>query len=446
MDNPSYYMSLVAALLAMLGLNLFFSLCETGFSSLSRTKLKNMAEKDKPGRQAKRAKTALKMLDSYDKLLSSILIGNTFINVAASAIATVLFISLFGAKGVSLTTLVMTLVVLIFCEIAPKTLAKRSPELTALAVTPLLRFLTIIFTPLSYLAEAWQKAIVKIFPAKGERSITEDEFLTFVEEARQEGGINQQEEKMIRQVIEFDEITAAEIITPRIDLAAVEEHETPAGIDRVFAETGFSRLPVYRENIDNIIGVILFKDFHHEVVNKGRLPGEIVKPVVYAARTMKITLLLKTLQEKQSHMAVLVDEFGGTLGIVTIEDIVEELVGDIWDEHDEKVEEFRLNTDGSVTVLGGAHLQDLIAFINSGAAAENPVEEENLPDTTVASWVMENAGGHLRAGGHFDWKNLRVTITRVQRHRVMEVNVTLPVNTVYSGEVSKELQKTGKNP
>jgi putative hemolysin len=419
MDKPaSYYITLVAALLALLGLNLFFSLCETGFTSLSRIKLKNMADNGKQKRRSARARLVLKMLDTYDKILSSTLIGNTAVNIAASALATMLFIGLFGAKGVSLATVAMTLVVLIFCEISPKTLAKESPELTAMRVAPLLRFLIIIFTPLNYLAGAWKKIIVKLFPVKGDRSLTEDELLTFVEEVRQEGGINKNEEQMIRQVIEFDDITAAEIVTPRVDVAAVSDNDTPEEIDRVFAATGFSRLPVYHESIDNITGVILLKDFHHEVIKKGRPPAEIIKPVVFVTKTMKISSLLKTLQKKQSHLAVLVDEFGGTLGIATIEDILEELVGEIWDEHDKVVEPFRRNTDGSLSVLGSVKFQDMLEYMN-----ETPQEDIEIPNTTVGNWILENSGSLPRTGERTVWHNIQITVSRVQRNRVMEVTV-----------------------
>jgi CBS domain containing-hemolysin-like protein len=421
MDKPaSYYISLIAALLALLGLNLFFSLCETGFTSLSRIKLKNMADNGKQKRRSARARLVLKMLDAYDKLLSSILIGNTAVNIAASALATMLFIGLFGAKGVSFATVAMTLVVLIFCEISPKTLAKESPELTALRVAPLLRFLIIIFTPLNYLAGAWKKIIVKFFPIKDDRSLTEDELLTFVEEVRQEGGINKNEEQMIRQVIEFDDITAAEIVTPRVDVAAVSDNDTPEEIDRIFAATGFSRLPIYHESIDNITGVILLKDFHHEVIKKGRPPAEIIKPVVFVTKTMKISSLLRTLQKKQSHLAVLVDEFGGTLGIATIEDILEELVGEIWDEHDKVVEPFRRNADGSLTVLGSVKFQDMLEYMN-----EPPHEDAEIPHITVGSWVLENSGHLPRAGERFVWHNVQITVSRIQRNRVMEVMISV---------------------
>jgi CBS domain containing-hemolysin-like protein len=340
----------------------------------------------------------------------------------------VLFVGIFGPKGVSLATLIMTLLILIFGEISPKTLAKESPETGAIRSAPLMLFFIILLRPLNYLAGKWKDVILKLFPIKTSRLVTEDELLTFVEEVRQEGGINRDEERMIRQVIEFDDITAAEIITPRVDLAVVSEDDSAEDIEQLFVQTGFSRLPVYRENIDNIIGVILLKDFHHEVAKKGRWPAEIVKPVVYAAKTMKATKLLRTLQEKQSHMAVLVDEFGGTLGIVTVEDIVEELVGEIWDEHDKRVEPFRKNADGSFTVLGSANLQDMLTFLSGHIKLDHTDGDEPIPNTTVANWVMERKGGLHRIWEHFDWRNLRIRVSRVQRHRVLEVIVSVLEN------------------
>jgi CBS domain containing-hemolysin-like protein len=417
MDNTdSYYIAIAVSLVVLLCFSAFFSASEMAFSSLNRIKLKNMAAKNK------RAALALKLLDIYDKLLSSVLIGNNIVNITSSALATVLFVGLFGAKGVTVATVVMTLAVLLFGEISPKTLAKESPEITALRTAPLLRFFVAVFTPLNYLAGVWRKLTVKLFPVKEDRSVTEDELLTFVEAVRQEGGINRQEEEMIRQVIEFDDLTAGEICTPRIDVSAVSETETPEEIDRKFAETGFSRLPVYRETIDAIIGVMLLKDFHHEVMKGKKTPAEIVKPVVFVTKTIKIAKLLRTLQQKQAHLAVLVDEFGGTLGIVTIEDIVEELVGEIWDEHDEIVEPVKKNTDGSFTVTGSANLQDMFECIGNG------VESGDIPNTTVGNWVMENLGGIPRTGEQFVWRNLQIRVTRVLRHRVMEITVNMIIN------------------
>jgi CBS domain containing-hemolysin-like protein len=443
-SSTAYYLALILSLCALLCLSAFFSASEMAFSSLNRIRLKNMAVK------SKRARLALKMLETYDKLLSTVLIGNNIVNIASSALATVLLMALFGAKGVSLATLIMTVLVLLFGEISPKTLAKESPEQTALGVAPLLRFFMILFTPLNYLATAWKKLIIRIFPPRLDRSVTEDELLTFVEEVRQEGGINRNEEEMIRQVIEFDDLTVGEIFTPRIDVAAVPETGSVEAIDRKFAETGFSRLPVYRDNIDNISGVILLKDFHHKVMKGHKNPAEIIKPVVFVTKTMKISKLLRTLQRKQAHLAVIVDEFGGTMGIVTIEDIVEELVGEIWDEHDEVVEPIKKMESGGFTVLGSANLHDMFKFIaaenKTGPDAAQPLDpigwiapnEDELPNTTVRNWIMENLGDLPHTGETFVWKNLRITVTVVLRHRVMEAMVEV----LTSGE--KERDGDGK--
>ena len=447
MDKPFlYYVSIFITLLALFGLSIFFALCETSFSSLSRIKLKNMAEKDKQSknwslrRKAARARHALKLLDAYDKLLSSVLIGNTIVNVVTSALATMLCIGLFGAKGVTIASVIVTVAVLIFGEISPKTLAKEIPELTAMQATPLLRFFIFIFSPLNYLASAWKKIIIKIFPIKIDRTVTDDELLTFVGEMRQEGGINLQEEKLIRQAIEFDDLTAMEICTPRMHIAAVCETDSTAVIDAKFAQTRFSRLPFFQGSIDNITGLILLKDFHHEVINGKKPLGSVLKPVVFVTKTIKISHLLRTMQQKRAHMAVVVDEFGGTLGIVTIEDIVEELVGEIWDEHDEVNEPITNSGDGSFRVTGNISLPDIFEFINSIAkndetdAAESRDDDavfseeavelrETIPNISLGSWTLEKLGALPRVGDVFTGLGLEVTVSRVLRHRVLEAVV-----------------------
>jgi CBS domain containing-hemolysin-like protein len=415
--NDSYHIGLIVSLFILLGFSAFFSACEMAFSSLNRIKLKHLAEKNR------RARLALKLLGAYDKLLSTVLIGNTIVNIASSALATLLFVGLLGSRGVSAATAVMTLGVLLFGEISPKTLAKESPELTALRFAPLMRVFMFLFRPLNFFASAWKRLIVKLFPVKGDRSVTEDELLTFVGEVREEGGINRLEEEMIRQVIEFDDLTAGDIFTPRVDLAAVPENAPPEEIDGKFAETGFSRLPVYQGSVDKITGVILLKDFHHQVMKKGRLPGEIIKPAVFVTRTMKISTLLRTLQRKRAHLAVLVDEFGGTLGIVTIEDIVEELVGEIWDEHDQVVEPIKKTGGGQLRALGSAGFRELCALAGVEAGEGAAEGAAGIPNTTVGNWVMETLGRLPRQGEEFTWRNLRVKITRVMRHRVMEASV-----------------------
>jgi CBS domain containing-hemolysin-like protein len=422
-DSHSYYIAIVISLVVLLCFSAFFSTCEMAFSSLNRIKLKNLAAK------SKRARLALKMLETYDKILSTVLIGNNGVNIAASSLATALFIGLFGAKGVSIATLIMTVLLVILCDISPKVLAKEAPELAALRSAPLLRFFMFILTPINFITSQWKKLIMKIFPVKGDRSTTEDELLSFVGEVRQEGGINIQEEQMIRQVVSFDDLKVSGVFTPRIDVVAVSTTSTVEEIDRKFIETGFSRLPVFQDTIDNIIGVILLKNFYHEVMKGLKTTAEIVKPVVFVTKTIKIGKLLRTLQGKKSHMAVVVDEHGGTLGIVTIEDIVEELVGEIWDEHDEVVEPIKKMSDGSFIVLGGVNFKDMLEAVAPRTNEDRQMPEiDEIPDTTVANWIMENLGRLPRAGEKLAWHYLTIAVSRVIRQRVMEVRVTVDLS------------------
>jgi len=416
-ETSSYYLILLVSLGLLMCFSAFFSASETAFTSLNRIKLKSLAEK------SKRARLALKILDAYDKFLSTVLIGNNIVNIASSSLATALFIGLFGQKGVSLAMLAMTVLLLVFGEISPKTLAKESPELTAVRSAPLLRLFVFIFSPFNFLAAKWKKLIMKIFPVKHDRSTTEDELLTFVGEVRQEGGINIQEEQMIRQAIGFDDLKVSGIFTPRVDVAAIPDTSTIEEIDRLFIETGFSRLPVFHDTIDNITGIILLKDFYCEVMKGLKTPAQIVKPVVFVTKTIKIAKLLRTLQEKQSHLAVVVDEHGGTLGIVTIEDIVEELVGEIWDEHDEVVKPVKKTGEGVFTALGSVNFKDLLETV-----AERLPAGCEIPDTSVANWIMETLGRLPRAGEAISWHYLKIVVLKVIKQRVTEVKVTVDLS------------------
>lgn len=417
-----YYIILVTALFLLLCLSAFFSSCEMAYSALNRIKLKNLAVK------SKRARLVLKMLEFYDKILSTVLIGNNIVNITASALAAALFISLFGVRGVSYATIIMTVLVLVIGDISPKALAKEIPELTAIRNAPLLRFFIFLLTPINILMSGWKKFLMKLFPVKGDRSTTEDELLTYVEEVRQEGVINIQEEQMIRQVIGFDDLKASGIYTPRIDVAAVSIAASVQEIDLKFRETGFSRLPVFKETIDNITGLILLKDFYYEVMKGEKTPEDIVKPVVFVTKTIKIAKLFKTMQTKQTHLAVVIDEHGGTLGIVTIEDIVEELVGEIWDEHDEVIESVKKDRDGGFIVLGSVNFKDMLEEIGKN-------DMEDVPDTTVANWIMENLGRLPQINEVLTWRYLTITVLKVVKQRVMEVKVAIDDNIAIQDEL-----------
>jgi CBS domain containing-hemolysin-like protein len=386
--------------------------------------LKNLAANNK------RAALAFKIAEDYDTFLSTVLIGNNIVNIASSAVATLLFIRLFGNAGVSLATLVMTVLLLLLGEISPKTIAKEAPEQTAMFFAPFLAFMILILKPVNRLVMLWKGFIVKLFRVQGDRSVTEAELLTFVEEVRQEGGINQREEDMIRRTIEFDDLSAGDIYTPRVDVAAVAVSDSIEAIGRKFQETGYSRLPVYEDSIDRIRGVLLFKDFYffsracetlQEPLDHTKPEPGLIKPVVFITKTMKVAKLLKTLQEKKCHLAVLVDEFGGTMGIITVEDIVEELVGEIWDEHDEVVEHISKLGEHTYKVLGNTGIEELC----TGLDGAFPVEEAgHYRHLTLGSWVVEKAGGVPHEGDRIMAGDLVFTVSRVKRNRVLELVVT----------------------
>ncbi|MGD9560350.1 MAG: HlyC/CorC family transporter [Oscillospiraceae bacterium] len=407
MDSES--LSIIIALVVLLALSAFFSASETAYSSMNRIRMKNLAADGDA-----RAGRALTLSEKYDKLLSTVLIGNNIVNIASSALATVLFVKWFGTLGVTLSTVTMTVLVLIFGEITPKTLAKEAAERFAMFAAPLLRGLMVLLTPVNALFSGWKKLVLKMFRLQESQSATEEELLTYVEEVRQEGGINAQEESMIRSVIEFDDLQAIDISTPRVDVLAVSEDEESEKIAAAFHESGFSRLPVYRGSIDNIVGIIIEKDFHYFVERLGQGIADILRPALFITKSVKISALLSLLQQNKTHMAVIVDEYGGTLGIVTVEDILEELVGEIWDEHDEIRQEVTPLENGAWRIAGGAALDELGKLFG--------VEIESTAHT-VGGWVLEILGHIPQAGEYLEADGLHLSIEAMQKNRVATVRV-----------------------
>ena len=331
MDSSLIGMTVAIVILVMC--SAYFSATETAFTSLNTIRMKTWAENGD-----KRAARALAVGEDYDKLLSSILIGNNIVNITATTISTLLFTKIFVTYGATISTVVITIVVLIFGEISPKSVAKEFPERFAMFSAPILRVIILVLTPLNFLFSMWKKLLSKIFKPSGDDGITEEELMGIVDQAESEGGLDAHEGDLIRASIEFNELDVSDILTPRVDLVAVDEESTMQEVGALFVENGYSRLPIYHETIDNIIGVVHQKDFY-----KARVRGEdrlamIKSPVVYTTPNTKIFKLLRILQMNKVHMAVVVDEYGGTEGIVTLEDILEELVGEIWDEHDEVTE------------------------------------------------------------------------------------------------------------
>lgn len=390
----------------------YFSATETAFSSLNRIRIKNMAEKGN-----KRAGLVLKLSENYDGLLSTILIGNNIVNIASASLATVIFVKLLGDEaGASISTVVTTIVVLIFGEVSPKSIAKESPEQFAMFSAPFLNAFMVLLTPANYLFKQWKKLLSVLIRTSGDSGITEEELLAIVEEAKQDGGIDEQEGSLIKSAIEFTELEAMDIATPRVDVTGIPVDADKEEIAAVFGETGYSRLPVYKDKIDDIIGIIYQKDFYNQVYRGVCGVEAIVRPALYVAKSKKINVLLKELQKNKMHIAVVIDEFGGTMGIVTLEDILEELVGEIWDEHDVVVQEIEKISDQEYLVLGNTSVEKLFEELGG---------EEEFESLTVSGWVMELAERIPEEGDVLYYENMTITVMKMKDRRVEQVRIVL---------------------
>jgi CBS domain containing-hemolysin-like protein len=362
----------------------------------------------------KKAKLALDLANDYDKLLSTILVGNNIVNIAATSLATVIFIKIYGSIGATISTVVMTVLVLIFGEISPKSMAKEAPETFSMFSAPIIKFFMIILAPVNFIFSLWKKLLSKIIKVDEDRKMTQDELMVLVDEVTQDGGIDEDEGKLLRSAIEFTERCAEDILTPRIDLEAVPSDATKEEVALLFQESRFSRLLVYEETIDDIIGVIHQKDFYTEKGITGRKLSEVMTEPVFVPKSIMISDLLKYLQKNKSHIAVVSDDYGGTLGIVTMEDILEELVGEIWDEHDEVVETFTKIDERKYKVLCNTDLETFLKFFDIS------YDEEN---SSVNGWVMEELGKIPEVGDKFSYENLDVTVTETDDRRVVEIEV-----------------------
>lgn len=407
----SHSISQVIILIILIGLSAFFSASETSYNSLNKARIKALAQDG-----SKRALLALKLSENYDNLLSTVLIGNNIVNIAATSIATVLFVRLSPKNGALASTIVMTVVVLMFGEITPKSLAKESAEKFAMTVAPVLNFLNKIFTPLNWLALKLKNFASGMIKVDNQAQITEDEILNIVDEAEQVGGIDENESELLRNVLEFNDLEAGDILTPRTELTAIDKDTPIEEIAKVFKDSGYSRLPVYEDTIDTIIGVINEKDFHNFVVGTNRGIESIIKKPDFIPPSVKISELLRTTQRGKTHLAVVVDEFGGTMGIVTLEDILEELVGEIWDEHDEIEAGIRQIGDNRYIIPLNIDLDDF-------AEKFDIKEDEDTDATTINGWIMEQMDKIPELGDKFDYDNLTITITKVDGPKADEIEV-----------------------
>ena len=404
------------AIVILVLLSGFFSATETAYSSISKLKFKALAESDN-----RAARWAGVLGEQYDKLLTTILIGNNIVNIAASVIATLLFSKLIKEESISgvVSTVVITLVVLFVGEVAPKTMAKRTPEPVAIASAPFVLFLYYLFYPLNYILGAWQKFVTKFSRNKeGQVQITDDELITYVDEAQNTGSIDEEESELIKSAIEFDDLTIEDSLTPRVDIEALDVNCSVEKALEKFRETGFSRLPVYRGNIDNIIGLVNEKDFYKAyLAGEKKLRNIMTKNVIMVPASMKLPDILKKLQGAKTHLAVVMGEYGGTRGIITLEDILEELVGEIWDEHDDIVERIKKIDDNLYEVVGDLNIGELFEEFDLDE------EADDYEPVTVGGLIATLLERAPKTNDKVLFKNLKLTVLKAEQNRVLKVMV-----------------------
>ena len=412
-DPDSIWMLVI--MFVLLALSAFFSSVETAFSTFNKLRMKSMAQGGD-----KRASAVVKLEERYDKLLTTVLIGNNIVNIALSSIATIFFVDVITSSeslAATLSTVIITVAVLIFGEITPKVVARVKADGYVMAIAPLVNALMIVLTPLSVVFDGWSKLIHKLFRSKEQVAITEDELMTIVDEAEEDGTLETDEGNLIRSAIEFNDVCAGDILTPRVDVCAVSKGASINEIAKIFMENGYSRLPVYDEDLDDIVGILHEKDFFVAYHNNNKTVTKHLQKPVYVTEHIKLADLLQTLKSHKSHMAIVVDEFGGTMGIVTMEDIIEELIGDVWDEHDEVINEYKELADGTVVVKCSADLDDFFERFE----IELP-DEDDMPQT-VNGFIMKELEAFPSVGDSFEFHGLSIEIKKIGAKRVEEIKV-----------------------
>lgn len=407
--------NLIIAVVVLLVFSALFSATETAFSCASKIRLKTMASDGDH-----RASAVLKILDDYDRFLTTVLIGNNIVNITAATVSTLLFSQIVGGqKGPTVSTIVLTVATLMFGEIAPKSVAKQCPERFSCAVVSLVKFFLVVLRPLSWLLSGWTWLVNHVVRIQEDESDISDELITMVDEAEREGDLEEHASDLISNAISFNDLDVKDVLTPRVDVVAVDMTTPIDQIERVFRENSFSRLPVYENSIDNIVGVIHEKDFYELRYHDRGPVRKIIKQVIYTSPNTAISVVMKQLQTSKLHMAVVLDEYGGTEGIITLEDIIEELVGEIWDEHDIVEDFYQKLDDHTWLVKGDAEIDDLIERFDVEE------EDEEFDFITVSGWAIHELSHIPRINEQFDYKNLHVTITKADQRKVLEVRVEI---------------------
>ena len=389
----------------------YFSATETAFSSLNKTRLKTLIEKGN-----KRAALAFDLSEKYDNLLSTILIGNNIVNIAMSSISTLLFLDLLGDMGASVSTAVITVVVLIFGEISPKSIAKECPEKFAMFSAPIINLILIVLTPFNFLFAQWKKLLAKLFSLDNDTKMSQEELLMLVEEVQQDGSIDKTEGELLKNAIEFGDLEAKDILTHRLDLAAVAVTDSKEEVAKVFQKSKFSRILVYDDSIDNIIGVLHHKDFYTESGVTDADIRDIMTPPIFVIKEVKIDLVLRELQKKKSHLAVVLDEYGGTYGVITMEDILDELVGELWTEPEENNENFKKLSDDLYRILASIDLDEFCEYF------EIEIESDMV---SFSGWITDRLEKIPTTGDQFEYEGMVIRVLSTDSHRVSEVEVRL---------------------
>lgn len=406
--------SYLVTLIILIILSAIFSAIETAFSSASKIRLRSMANDGNI-----KAKKVLQILDDFDHFLTAVLIGNNVVNIAAATIGTLLFTKLFDKNGATVSTIVITVVVLLFGEITPKSIAKMIPEKFSCLTVSFVRMMNFILFPLTWLLSGWCFLMNKLIAVEKDNADITDDLITMVDTAEKEGNLEEHESDLISAAIEFNELEVKDILTPRVDIIAVDRLADLKEIEETFRMNSFSRLPIYDETIDNIIGVIHEKDFYDLLYHKKNNLDAIITKVIYTSPNTHIYELLQQLQREKLHMAVVLDEWCGTDGLITLEDIIEELVGEIWDEHD-VVEEFYTKVNDHVyLVKGEAEVDDLFERFH--------LQEDEKDDdyNSVSGWAIACLEHIPKVGEHFQFQNLFVEITKADSRKVNEVRITV---------------------
>lgn len=406
-----------AAICVLLVLSAFFSSVETAFSSVNKIRLKHMAAEGN-----KKAKKALSIAENFDKALTTILVGNNIVNIFSASLGTVVCTALFGEKGVGISTAAMTVLVLIFGEIFPKSYAKENAEKLALSFAGALSALIFILTPVSVIFMGLKKAVSKLYTKKdASPSVTEDELKYIINEIEEEGVLEEQESDLVRSALEFDDKNVSEIVIPRVKITAVEKNDSIEHIKELFFRDQYSRMPVYEKTIDNIIGFIHERDFFRLTVNNASAEGidDIIHEVIYITEFKTVSEVLARMQKEKIHMAIVKDQYGGTYGMVTMEDIIEELLGEIYDETDEVCQTFVKvgeNTYEAAAELNLSELEEKLSL------PDDYIESESY---TVGGWVMELFGRIPENGEEITEGIFTVKVLEAEDNCIIKVRITL---------------------